>query len=66
MKCCLCNQRIEVIGTWKEGNSAQPLKDGRCCSLCNEIKVIPERLRQLFLRRVRRVRRVRKNDTNSN
>jgi hypothetical protein len=44
MKCCLCGKEIGVIGAWKDGNNAQPLKDGRCCDECNETKVIPERI----------------------
>lgn len=44
MKCCLCGNEIEVVGTWKEGNNAQPLMEGRCCGYCNTTKVIPTRL----------------------
>ena len=43
MKCCLCGEEIEVKGNWKEGNNAQPIKDGRCCDFCNYTKVIPLR-----------------------
>lgn len=46
VKCCLCKKEIEIIGTWEEGNNAQPLKNGRCCGKCNETKVIPERLKR--------------------
>lgn len=46
MKCCLCRKEIEVVGTWKEGNNAQPLKEGRCCDKCDITKVIPERLKR--------------------
>lgn len=45
MKCCLCNNNIEVKGSWVKGNNAQPLKDGRCCDKCNYEKVLPARLR---------------------
>lgn len=48
MKCCLCNKKIEVIGTWKEGHNAQPLKNGRCCTWCNDTKVLPARLKMFF------------------
>ena len=44
MKCCLCKKEIEIKGTWKEGNNAMPIKDGRCCDNCN-IKVILARLK---------------------
>lgn len=38
-KCCLCGKSYEGYG-----NSASPLKDGRCCDDCNIKKVIPRRL----------------------
>ncbi len=53
MKCCLCNKEIKKKYTpkgelyWKDGNNAQPLKDGRCCDSCNDNKVIPERIKRL-------------------
>jgi len=46
MKCCLCKKEIDEIGHWKSGHNAEPLKKGRCCSICNDTKVIPERLRR--------------------
>ena len=52
MKCCLCDNQIEIKKTpegkvyWENGNNAQPLKDGRCCDICDSTKVIPERLRR--------------------
>lgn len=48
MKCCLCNKKIEAKGTWTQGHNAQPLAKGRCCALCNAIKVIPYRLDRIF------------------
>lgn len=51
MKCCLCNQEIEVeISGWDEGNNALPLKDGRCCDECNNAKVIPARINNIINR----------------
>jgi len=49
MKCCLCNKEIEVeaVSGWAEGNNAMPLKDGRCCEMCNYHKVIPERIKRM-------------------
>ena len=43
MECCLCKGKIEVKGTWTEGNNAEPLKRGRCCDVCNVMLVIPAR-----------------------
>jgi hypothetical protein len=48
MKCSLCKGQIEIKGTWKEGNNAEPIKRGRCCDVCNITKVIPARLRRVI------------------
>jgi hypothetical protein len=37
--CVICNQDIEGYG-----HNAQPVKDGRCCDVCNSTVVIPARL----------------------
>jgi hypothetical protein len=29
---------------WTHGHNALPVKDGRCCTQCNESKVLPARL----------------------
>ena len=49
MKCCLCNKEIEVnfLSGWADGNNAMPLKDGRCCDLCN-MDVVAERIRLIL------------------
>jgi hypothetical protein len=44
MKCCICEKEIEKEIEWEYGNNAEPVKDGRCCNLCNEKIVIPARL----------------------
>ena len=57
MKCCLCGEQIDRKYTekgelyWDKGNNAQPLKEGRCCDLCDNMKVIPERLRRAIKER---------------
>ena len=44
-KCCICGAKF--IG-W--GNNPWPVKDeGECCDYCNDMKVIPARLRQMYL-----------------
>ena len=45
MKCCLCDNQIEVArdGMYDDHN-AQPLSDGRCCSKCNLNLVLPARM----------------------
>jgi hypothetical protein len=47
MKCCICKKEIEKIGSWDQGNNAQPLKEGRCCDNCNMTRVLPERMRKM-------------------
>lgn len=42
-KCCICGKDIQG---W--GNNALPVKDGICCDECNEKKVIPARIVQLY------------------
>lgn len=42
MKCCFCKK-----DAGKYGHNALPIKKGRCCEVCNETKVIPERLEKL-------------------
>ena len=32
---------------WIEGHNAQPVNDGRCCSICNDTIVLPERNNRL-------------------
>ena len=52
--CCLCGKEITHIG-YDEGeylgNNPHPLsenEDDRCCDECNETKVIPARLNQIY------------------
>ncbi len=48
MKCAICKNEIEVVGTWTEGHNAEPVvENGRCCGNCNDTKVIPARMRML-------------------
>lgn len=39
-KCSICGGPLE--NEW--GNNAQPVNEGRCCNVCNEVEVIPARL----------------------
>ena len=41
-KCCICGGEYTQ---W--GNNALPLKDGRCCDICNNTIVVPERLKRI-------------------
>ena len=42
--CDICG--VDIVPTkygWKFGYDAWPVKDGRCCDICNFLKVIPAR-----------------------
>ena len=51
LKCSICHEKIdghinpftnEVY--WTEGHNAQPINNGRCCTICNDTIVVPVRL----------------------
>ena len=50
MKCCICEKEIEKEYdgnsklVWDEGHNAEPVKEGRCCTVCNFNVVIPKRI----------------------
>ncbi len=49
--CCLCGKKVEEKINydgkvyWNQGEDAQPVKDGRCCGICNINIVLPARLK---------------------
>ena len=54
MKCCICEDEIkpqrnpetgQVV--WTKGHNALPVRDGRCCDVCNHSIVIAARLADL-------------------
>jgi hypothetical protein len=53
--CILCGDEIDIQylphgqEAWTHGHNAEPLALGRCCSLCNDTKVIPARLHKAKL-----------------
>ena len=54
-KCSICEGAIEekvnpLTGEvyWRGGNNAQPINDGRCCDTCNDLVVLPERIKQMM------------------
>ena len=55
MKCSICGKPIKAVGTWTQGNNAEPVNSGRCCDECNVRVVIPERLRNLYSVRLKKV-----------
>lgn len=50
LKCSICGDKIAPkLGGWMEGNNAAPVNNGRCCDLCNDMVVIPTRMRRMGL-----------------
>ena len=46
-KCCICKKEFKGYG-----NNPEPIKTkGVCCDECNENKVIPSRIANLYLKR---------------
>jgi hypothetical protein len=42
--CVICSALFQEFG-----HNAEPVKRGRCCNLCNDAVVIPERIRLMRL-----------------
>lgn len=40
--CCICGKEYTH---W--GNNALPISDGRCCDVCDNTSVIPERIKRI-------------------
>jgi hypothetical protein len=40
--CSICRKTFEEFG-----ESAWPVNNGRCCNVCNDLYVIPARIRQM-------------------
>lgn len=53
MKCSICKGKIDSHRTpegkvyWRHGNNAEPINEGRCCTKCNNIFVLPERMNRI-------------------
>ena len=56
MECCICKGEIEKKFNAKgkmvydTGNNARPIKEGRCCDVCDATTVIPERIKTYIKR----------------
>tara|TARA_Y100001963_G_C6573288_1_gene349909 strand:+ start:380 stop:577 length:198 start_codon:yes stop_codon:yes gene_type:complete len=47
--CVICNEPIPIEPNgWKGGRNAEPIKAGRCCRSCDNLVVIPTRIKILF------------------
>ncbi len=53
--CCICGLPIDIQRTpegveyWQGGHNAEPVSSGRCCTHCNDTRVVPARRRILAL-----------------
>jgi len=49
--CSICGGEItpEPVSGWALGHNAEPVNDGRCCTVCNDLVVIPARLNRMAL-----------------
>ena len=48
-QCSICHRPIDVgPGGWTGGHNASPVNDGRCCTDCNQLVVIPARIELMF------------------
>ena len=46
-KCSICKQTINPDPNgWDGGHNAEPINNGRCCGICNDLVVTPKRLAQ--------------------
>jgi len=54
MICSICSNEIEPQRKpsgeiyWEHGHNAAPVKEGRCCSWCNDTLVVPLRIKTYF------------------
>jgi len=47
-KCVICKEVIQPNWHgWKGGHNAQPVAEGRCCEICNDVHVLPRRIYNL-------------------
>ena len=46
--CSICFEKIDEQRFWKAGHNAEPINEGRCCSICNDTKVIPARIQRMI------------------
>lgn len=54
--CVICEGVIEVeaFSGWDQGYNAYPVAEGRCCKICDDVRVLPARIERLLRRVVKR------------
>jgi len=57
MECSICHGEIDKLYHpetgemyWDQGHNAQPINDGRCCTECNNEKVLARRIKDVYQR----------------
>lgn len=56
MICVICKNEIEKLYNnegvmyWDQGNSAEPIANGRCCNKCDQDIVLPQRITDMQMR----------------
>ena len=60
--CCICDEKIDAMVNpdtgkeiWTKGHNALPVKDGRCCSDCNNKIVVPLRIMGTISSKVQKI-----------
>ena len=60
--CCICGKKIDAMVSpdtgkeiWTKGHNALPVKDGRCCSDCNNKVVVPLRIMKSISSKVQEI-----------
>ena len=60
--CCICGKKIDALVSsktgeevWTKGHNAKPVKDGRCCSDCNNKIVLPLRIMNSISNKVQEI-----------
>jgi hypothetical protein len=48
MLCSICFNEIKPVGSWTEGNNAEPVNMGRCCNDCDAAVVFPARMAMMM------------------
>ena len=60
--CCICGEKIDAMVNpdtgkeiWTKGHNAEPVKEGRCCSDCNNKVVVPLRIMKSISSKVQEI-----------
>ena len=58
MKCSICNKKILPDSDgWDGGHNAEPIIEGRCCGMCNDIVVTTARFLEFSIRNICKITR---------